>query len=295
MLQRIREQIGTAGLVVAMVALVAALAGGAVAATGGDPFSGSSAKRAKGLTKAQVLALIKEHGVPGEPGAPGAGGTPGKDGVDGTNGADGKDGVDGGGGVDGVSVIGSSLDPGEGGCTEGGVEYTAVNSVDIVCDGHIGKDGKEGKDGKDGVDGSPWAVGGVLPPGAMETGVWNMAYTGEIGVASLSFPIPLPQELPGSKVHYIEPGQQGVLGECSDAAQTEAGTVANPLASPGHLCVYGRVEGGGIFPLIRKPSDPVPTFETLESTGAGRSGAVLMLLIGSEFAYGTFAVTAPNA
>ena len=54
MLQRIRNQIGTAGLVVAIVALVAALGGGAYAAT--HP---ATASKAKPLTKAQVLALIK--------------------------------------------------------------------------------------------------------------------------------------------------------------------------------------------------------------------------------------------
>jgi len=72
MLSDFQKQFGTAGLVVAIVALVAALGGGAYAAAGG-----ASSSKSKGLTKTQVVALIKKNAVPGPTGATGPAGPQG--------------------------------------------------------------------------------------------------------------------------------------------------------------------------------------------------------------------------
>ncbi len=81
MFSAIQKQFGTAGLVVAIVALVAALGGGAYAAAGG-----ANSSKSKGLTKAQVLALIKKNTVPGPAGPAGQQGPTGAQGAKGDKG-----------------------------------------------------------------------------------------------------------------------------------------------------------------------------------------------------------------
>jgi Collagen triple helix repeat (20 copies) len=108
MLERLRTQIGTAGLIVAILALIAALGGGAYAATTGGGKATVSAKAKKGprgpkgatgatgATGAQGPAGPKgdtgpkgDVGARGDTGAPGAPGAPGKNGTNGTNGTTG--------------------------------------------------------------------------------------------------------------------------------------------------------------------------------------------------------------
>lgn len=100
MFSAIQKQFGTAGLVVAIVALAAALGGGAYAATGGANSSkakrGSSHKaKRRGLTKHQVIVLIKKRaarGPAGPQGPPGAQGSPGPQGLKGDKGDTGSTG-----------------------------------------------------------------------------------------------------------------------------------------------------------------------------------------------------------
>jgi hypothetical protein len=102
MISRIHERLGTAGFVIAIIALVAALSGGAYAATGG----GLNGKQKKEVTK-----IAKKYaGKPGANGAPGGAGpvgptgtagAAGKDGANGTNGAPGDPGAPGAPGEDG--------------------------------------------------------------------------------------------------------------------------------------------------------------------------------------------------
>ncbi|HVQ58663.1 MAG TPA: hypothetical protein VMS60_07120 [Solirubrobacterales bacterium] len=120
----IKEPFGTAGLIVACIALVVALGGGAYAASGG----------LTGKQKKEVKKIAKEvAGAPGAPGAPGLAGPAGPQGPQGPPGADGatggkgatgatgkagKDGVTGVTGVTGESGFTEHLPPGE---TETGV------------------------------------------------------------------------------------------------------------------------------------------------------------------------------
>jgi hypothetical protein len=90
MLSMLKTRFGVPG-VIAAIALVFAMIGGAVAASG--PSAGSSKARhhsARGLTKSQVIALIKKseaaeppgpQGLKGDTGAKGDQGLPGKDGT----------------------------------------------------------------------------------------------------------------------------------------------------------------------------------------------------------------------
>jgi hypothetical protein len=101
----IREPFGTAGLIIACVALIAALTGGAYAASGG-----LTAKQKK-----EVKKIAKQFA--GEPGAPGAVGPPGVAGTKGDTGATGDQGIQG--------IQGAKGDAGEAGmCSEQEPECT---------------------------------------------------------------------------------------------------------------------------------------------------------------------------
>jgi hypothetical protein len=111
----IREPFGLAGLIVACVALVAALGGGAYAASGG----------LSGKQKKEVEKIVKQHA--GEPGAPGTTGTNGKDGSNGKDGAAGKDGVN-------VTFSPAS----EAACPSGGSVFKAASGETTICNGETG-------------------------------------------------------------------------------------------------------------------------------------------------------------
>lgn len=85
-IRAIREPFGTAGLIVACVALIAALGGTALAAKGA--LTGKQKKEVEKIAK-------KFAGKPGANGAPGAQGPAGPAGKDGTNGTNGTNGTDG--------------------------------------------------------------------------------------------------------------------------------------------------------------------------------------------------------
>jgi len=93
MLSTLQNRFGVPG-VIAVIALVFAMVGGALAASG--PLAGSSkAHHPRGLTKGQVIALIKKLGGSGPPGSAGAQGPKGDQGPQGVPGAPGAPGKDG--------------------------------------------------------------------------------------------------------------------------------------------------------------------------------------------------------
>jgi hypothetical protein len=136
-------------------------------------------------------------------------------------------------------------------------------------EGKEGPQGKEGKEGPQGKEGSPWTAGGVLPSGKTETGAWSVGIGPKETVmfSDISFNIPLTA---APKIIYGEE-------ETTDCP----GTVEDPKAAKGNLCIYiATAEGVVLFPLFK----PVP-FKT---------GAVVPFLVNEEgSAFGTWAVTAP--
>jgi hypothetical protein len=86
MISRIHDRLGTAGFVLAIVALMVALSGGAYAAQAG--LSGKQKKEVKKIAQTEA----KKFATAGPPGAPGSNG---KDGSNGSNGSNGKDGAPG--------------------------------------------------------------------------------------------------------------------------------------------------------------------------------------------------------
>jgi hypothetical protein len=124
-----------------------------------------------------------------------------------------------------------------------------------------------------GLPASRFLSEGSLRSGQTLTGTY--AWAGNIGVGEfvpavpISFPIPLAA---GPAVNYLPPA----------SAPTAAcpGTVDDPTATPGNLCIYGRRQDGAV--------------PTIELEGAGRTGVRLFPIDTGDTQYdGTWAVTAP--
>jgi hypothetical protein len=94
MISKIHQKLGTAGFIISIVALVAALGGGAYAASGG--LSGKQKKEVEKIAK-------KYAGKPGPQGATGAPGAKGDAGAKGDNGAPGANGTNGAPGSNGTN------------------------------------------------------------------------------------------------------------------------------------------------------------------------------------------------
>ncbi len=262
MLERIREQTGSAGLIVGVIALVLAVAGGAYAAGGG--LSGKQKKEVEKIAK-------KNAGKPGAQGSAGANGKDGANGANGTNGAPGAPGANG----KSVKVSAASISQ----CSERGGAIVEKEgepaSAKEVCNGE---------------EGSPWTAGGTLPKGATETGAWtfyvNENAEEEVYVA-LSFPIQLSAGLGPEKVHFESEANFHDFDEAGPETVGCTGTSTGPTAPEGNLCVYGS------FNLENA------TFSAIKNLNGGtkaanQSGALLIFkrgATGEAFGGGSFAVT----
>jgi hypothetical protein len=256
MLTKLRTRFGAPG-VIAVIALVFAMAGGAWAASGG--LSGKQKNEVKKIaqTEAKKFATAGPQGPVGLQGAAGAPGAPGKDGSNGSPGVAGK------------GLVTATELPGEK-CPEGGisVEVEGSGTKKFVCDG------------EEGLQGSPWTLGGKLPSGESEFGTFAAGPLVKEQTAvwvPISFMIPLTA---GPSVHYMG----------AEAAPTIPcpGTFEAPKAKPGNLCVY---RSNGFALEFIEEEDP----ETgITGEGAGKSGANLFFS-GEEFqsARGVWVVTAP--
>ena len=275
-IRAIREPFGTAGLIVAMVALVAALGGTAFAAA-----------KLNGTQKKEVEKIAKKFaGKPGAPGANGTNGTNGAPGAKGDTGAAGTNGTNGSNGTNGKSVTIGATAPGCGAPGGHTIEVAGEPSTkQNVCNG---------------AEGSPWTELGTLPEGKAETGAWGFSLTDRpYGFSQMklpiSFPIPLESALPETAVHIVGIGQTGPE-EC------EEGTAEAPAAAPGNLCVYIQYGENAVH---------APATEELEAAdilvsnpengelGTGKVGALLMSsgnggsLAEGSYGSGTWVVRAP--
>ena len=276
---RMHDKLGTAGLFVAIAALVAALAGTALAAGG--------------LTKQQekqVTKIAKKYA-----GKPGAQGPQGPQGPAGPAGAKGDPGAQ---GAPGVGVKVTSLASGDPECTAelGGaiVEKEGSGQPVPVCNGEDVEKGAKGEKGE------PWTPNSQLPAGATLTGTWAFAGEGEnqvIAWAPLSFTIPLKGELGATGC-----GTAPKPATCQVHYQTEAdfskyckGGNGGPEPLPGHLCVFENENAEAVvnanFLGIHKVGG-----EELGLEGASFVGAVLAYELTGANARGngSYAVTAPN-
>jgi hypothetical protein len=240
MLSRIHQKLGTAGFIISIVALIAALSGGAYAASGS--LTGKQKKEVEKIAK-------KYAGKPGAPGAAGAqgpAGTKGDSGAAGSNGSNGENGAKGDTGAAGANgTNGAQGEPGESPivvplqpdptrpvaeCKNGGVKIIGVKEPateeGFACNGEGGGGGS-----------------GTLPSGHTEAGFWEVL--GENGVvgefpasppfkfltSTISFPIPL----------ETEPTETVLVNTQSATPEQELkcpGSINNPEATAGVFCLY---------------------------------------------------------
>ena len=219
-MKRLTKHINPAS-VLALVALVFAVTGGAYAAgNGGGGGSGQGAGRAtafvaksKSKKKSSVgkpgprgpAGVAGATGPAGPAGAAGAKGETGPAGANGTNGKDGNNGV----GTEGKAGTGATtksftgvMKVGSEECTEGGLEVKSASGTSLVCNGEKG------------AQGNPAQFPETLPAGRSQTGTWTMTITnnkyeegGEVyytGFANISYPIPV-SAVP-TNVEVLPPG-----------------------------------------------------------------------------------------
>ncbi len=245
MYSRIREQFSTSALILSIIALVLAAAGGAYAAK----QAGLNAKQKKEVTKISEKFAGKTGpiGSAGPAGSPGAKGDTGAPGSPGSPGAPGK------------SAAVSEIELGEPECAERGGAMVGIAGEPST--------NKEICNGEEGEKGEPWTPNNVLPKNATETGAWTFTASDADTtiLAPISFAVQLAGQLGEEDVHY-----QGETEE--DFKKSCKGTSVEPAAEPGKLCVYFNNFGGApvnaTFVSISPP-------HTLEEGGADKPGAVL--------------------
>ena len=282
--------------IIAIVALVFAMTGGAFAVTskGGSPSTATVSGKGGSSSSASIAAKKKKkkkftpkgargpRGLRGATGATGPAGPQGLAGPVGPAGKDGTPGANGTNGKDGESVASAALKAGEGGCAEGGSKFTVGGKSTSACNGEKG----------------------VIHPGetlaseASETGMWNISTpSGEgvnlfKGVATISFPIPLKAEIPASDVHVISEGKNGAGGGTCPTTSS----VSKPEAEPGNLCIFVGYQEAvlslGLVNLVAKQYGEVEA----KNVGAATTGIGIFIYKGESneatFAGGSWAVTA---
>jgi hypothetical protein len=233
----------TPSTVIASLALVFAMSGGAYAAS---RYVITSTKQ---ISPKVLKSLAGKAGPAGKNGANGAAGPAGAVGGTGPAGPQGPAGV--------AGVAGGA--------------------------GAAGAAGKEGKQGPPGTTGFTK----TLPEGAAEQGVWSAeTTTTQPGLGAVSFTIPLAGPLDENHVFYVASGSE--VPQCP-------GSVEEPLAEKGDLCVYAGA-GTGLLPgtegVIHAPRSSINHFAQV---GALASGAIVELHPENAeggIALGTWAVTA---
>jgi hypothetical protein len=262
-----KERFGAAGVILGVIAIVLAVGGSAIAASG-----------LNGKQKKEVKAIAKSFA--GKPGVPGAAGTAG------TNGTNGKDGAPGAPGANGKSVALLNEEPPS--CPEEeGFTYEIEGSgeEDEVCNG---------------AEGSPWSAGGKLPSGATETGAFSPP---EVPLVYAEFPIPgmmeegqymIPVSFPiplSSAPEFVSvPAEGEEFG--SDEEGGCPGVVGGiPQAESGKFCVYltGESEELGLGAPGASVSafrPDVPVFVVPATAGASRAGAMLQLTCEETYCIG---------
>jgi Collagen triple helix repeat (20 copies) len=251
MFSSLRNRFGIPG-VIAVIALVFAMLGGAYAANNsGDSKATASAKR-------------------GKPGKPGKRGPTGPTGPQGPAGAKGDKGDNGSNGTNGsAGAVGPTGPTGAKGAT-----------------GATGATGPTGPTGVTGPTGSPWVPDGTLPVGATETGSWFTTTATEfapgffVGKDAVSLPIPLAAAIPSN--FTIVKKEETPPEACDDGSGAPAGP-EHPEADSGNFCVF-IAKGSPMEAFVAQSGGT--------SFGASTAGAVLSFLsTAKEELWGTFAVT----
>jgi hypothetical protein len=303
MLKAIRRRIAVSpATVLAAGALVFAASGGAYAAGSGakgGPVATTAKKSKYVITSTSQVspAVLKAlRGKAGSPGATGAGGPAGPSGPAGAKGETGTgqagaSGSNGTNGTNGKSVVTAAASPSE--CEAGGTRFEVEGSGhhEHVCNGEEAEGGR---------------FPPTLPAGATETGVWSTEFEnvseGSIELRTISFAVPLSEPIVHSHAVFVTTKEQAeksgtFFAHCG-------GSVAEPKADEGYLCVYQghtQVEGNpptfyGVGGIAAPTESPLTIEEPVKEGKAGVSGAVLAIKYEGENVehemQGSWAVTA---
>lgn len=230
MLSALRKRLHlTPGTVIATLALVFAMTGGAYAAgkyviTSTKQISPKVLKSLQGKAgSAGASGAAGAAGPQGPAGAAGSAGAKGENGAPGEPGAKGEPGTKGTSGTNGTPATTASFTGEAHGCKSGGVEVKSGSGPTYVCNGQSG--------------GSGYTE--TLPPGKTETGVWTFSVydvpKGKEPYTAISFPIPL--EAGSEKVFIVSAEEiKNKTGPGVEAGCT--GTVLDPTAPEATLCIY---------------------------------------------------------
>jgi hypothetical protein len=255
MMRRIHQKLGTAGFVISIVALVAALGGGAYAASNG----------LSGKQKKEVETIARKVGKPGATGPAGATGPTGAAGPVGAAGPAGANGTDGA-GVTTKTVAPSAK------CPAGGTEITSASGTSLVCNGEEGEPGTTG-------------FAAQLPSGETEMGTWAIGkFTEDQEKANVRTIEPI------SFAFRLTPGtyEYEFVGKGEPPKTHCKGSPQSPTADPGFLCIY-ETDGEGVgFLAVTDPSSPEFEVEQPSTVGAN---LVFLAPKKSGYMYGTWAVT----
>jgi len=166
-------------------------------------------------------------------------------------------------------------------CKKGESKLSWNTSGPAGANGVNGLNGANGKDGAAGKEGPAGPFGEVLPSGRSETGVYALEGDGSVVQSGWGFPFAL-----------ASPPTPHLIKEGTPPPPQCPGTLSDPKALPGQLCVYegtshgGAVTSEGLF----NPENEV--FETASRFGFGFS--LNNGKVGSNvFSMGTWAVKAP--
>jgi hypothetical protein len=144
-----------------------------------------------------------------------------------------------------------------------------------------GANGANGKEGTAGKEGQPGPFGEVLPSGKTETGAYALEGDGSVVQSGWGFPFALASA----------PTPHFVADKSVPPAQCP-GSVSDPKATAGQLCVYegsshgGNVTGSGLFNPENEKFGAVSRFGFAYDLNNGTVGS-------NVWSQGTWAVTAP--
>ena len=222
--------------VIASLALVFAMTGGAYAA---GRYVITSPKQIK---PSVLKSLQGKAGPAGKSGVNGTNGAAGPQGAAGAQGPQGPKGETGTAGTDGSSVTSAEIKPGNAThCSGlGGAEFKSPSGTTTACNGK---------------EGSPWTAGGTLLGGQTLKGAWSLVANapGPFSRASDSVSFDISLAAPPA-AHYIsenamEPFYNATTEKIEERTSVACpGSVAEPQAEPGDLCVYASHEENNAKP-----------------------------------------------
>jgi collagen triple helix repeat protein len=267
MLAWVRRQLSPA-TVMAFMALVFAMTGGAFAVTGrggsglaapaGSATAVATVAKSKAKSKSGARGPVGPKGATGANGPAGPAGPAGATGPQGPQGNAGSNGPNGEPGKNGESVTSTELKTGNATCKAGGAEFTVGATKTHACNGEKGPEGN---------------IKATLPVGVTETGAWQVGSPalkhsttagGYYSEMIVSFPIRLVAPVNEEHVHYINEEGKEVTGlkfneeDIPTEEETVAqaipapcpGSVEDPEALSGNLCIYAihsEFNGGAFF------------------------------------------------